>query len=330
MFVRATVDRRRIRRAGRVPNWRARYGPMSGLTFLVALALSAGGGQAAVAAEPAPSASEATIGVPLDNQFYSVSSRGTYLSVVEYGGVETHGLVTSDRSFWTSTTRPGLLRSRVLKTDFPATPRGERAAAMALRIHSILPAVAPSQSYFLGSTSLSRDDLLNYPTDPQVIYARLLTETAGRGHSPSHAVVDVITGWLREQPSTSALRAGMFGALALVPGVTAIGESTDSQGRKGPAYSFTDTGTRTEMIFDGATWELLAVRGVLVDPATAAVPLPRGTVVEDAVYLERKITDTASASAAAAKSAKAKKRKASARARRLAKQRAKHHAKRPR
>jgi hypothetical protein len=87
------------------------------------------------------------------------------------------------------------------------------------------------------------------------------------------------------------LRAGLYGALALVPGVELVGDVTDRAGRHGTAVAFTEVGMRDELIFDPATSEMLAERTVLVDPAAAQIPLPKGTVIGDSAYLERAVVD---------------------------------------
>ena len=87
------------------------------------------------------------------------------------------------------------------------------------------------------------------------------------------------------------MRAGLYGALALVPEVTLVGPVKDRTGRTGTAVAVTEVGIRNELIFNPETSALLAERQVLVDPAAAEIDAPAGTVIGDTAYLERAVTD---------------------------------------
>lgn len=96
---------------------------------------------------------------------------------------------------------------------------------------------------------------------------------------------------LRERPAPPPLRAALYGAPALTPGVTLAGTVTDRAGRVGTAVAFTEVGIRNELIFDPETSELLAERRVLVDPTKSDLDAPAGTVVGDVAYLDRAVVD---------------------------------------
>jgi len=177
-------------------------------------------------------------------------------------------LVTKDRRVWTSVARPGrLVEKPGREFDIGRT------------------------RYRLGSIELSRDGILAFPTDPRTIYARLRAQVEDRGHSPDGEVFTEIGDALRETAVPARLRAGLYGALALIPGVELVGEITDRAGRHGTAVAFTEVGLRNELIFDPATSEMLAERTVLLDPSAAEIPLPKGTVIGDSAYLERAVVD---------------------------------------
>ena len=97
---------------------------------------------------------------------------------------------------------------------------------------------------------------------------------------------------LRESPAAPALRAGLYRALALVPGIELLGARSDSRGRAGTAVAFTAGGRRSELIFDPATGDMLAEQTVVTDPRRARLPLAAGTVIGDTVYLRRAVTET--------------------------------------
>jgi len=96
---------------------------------------------------------------------------------------------------------------------------------------------------------------------------------------------------LRESPQTPRLRATLYRALALVPGVQLLGASRDRLGRAATGVAFTQpNGERQELLFDPDTAEILEERGVVahrMQGIRAAV----GTVVEDIVYTARAVTD---------------------------------------
>src|SRR5262249_42819051 len=145
--------------------------------------------------------------------------------------------------------------------------------------------MSPLRHYLIGDEKLTRAQLLAYPTDPRAIFARLRAGVGNRGNSPDGEVFTEIGDALRESPAPPALRAGLYGALALVPGVSLVGPVKDRAGRTGTAVAFTEVGVRKDLIFNPETSDLLAEREVLVDPAAAGIDAPVGTVVGDAAYL---------------------------------------------
>jgi hypothetical protein len=242
---------------------------------------------AAVAAQaPAP--------VPRDDQFYYVKTRATWLSM--FAGEDPQHehaatLVEHDREIWLSVDRPGQLRDKVVGSrPLTGADTGRKQSADGAP-QAPNGRMEPLHHYLLGSERLTRAQLLAFPTDPRTIYDRLRARTGGRGNSPAGEVFTEIGDALRESPAPAALRAGLYGALALVPGIELVGTVKDSAGRPGTAVAFTENGTRRELIFDPATSELLAEQDVLLDPERAELDAPVGTVVGDAVYLRRAVTD---------------------------------------
>ncbi len=95
----------------------------------------------------------------------------------------------------------------------------------------------------------------------------------------------------RRDPQTPQLRATLYRALALVPGVQLLGDVHDRLGREAIGVAFTEhTGPRQELLLDPETAEVLNEREVVahrVQGIRAAV----GTAVEDIVYTKRAATD---------------------------------------
>jgi hypothetical protein len=242
---------------------------------------------AAVAAQaPAP--------VPRDDQYYYVKTRATWRSM--FAGEDPNHehavtLVEHDREIWLSVERPGKLIDTVVGSRPLTAADADRRQSPDGVAQAPAGAMKPIRHYFLGGEQLSRAQLLAFPTAPQAIYERLRAHTDGRGTSPEGEVFTEIGDALRESPAPAALRAGLYGALAHVAGIELVGTVKDSAGRTGTAVAFTENGVRSELIFDPATSELLAEQDVLVDPAKAELDAPSGTVVGDAVYLRRAVTD---------------------------------------
>jgi hypothetical protein len=235
--------------------------------------------------------------VPRDDQYYYVHSQGTNLSMTIGRGSAVSRLITSDRRIWLSIQRPGRLLQHTTAVA-PLTPDDAKRPSPDDQPgpNSGRPeTMAPASHYFLGNEQLSRAQLLAYPTDPRAIHDRLLAGLSpGQGHSPEGEVFTLIGDALREAPAPPDLRAGLYGALALIPGIELVGTVHDRTGREGTAVAFTEQGIRKELVFDPQTSEMLAEREVLTD-GPHGIHAPAGTVIEDVVYLQRAVTDDLSA-----------------------------------
>jgi hypothetical protein len=222
---------------------------------------------------PAPVAAPPSL-FPAPGEFLYVRSRGAYLSCTMDG--DHRGCVMQPqhtREVWISETAPGRLE------EGGGTPTSLGASRLVI-----------------GNRMFTHAELAAYAPTPEALLAEL---TAGRqpgqgGDTPSYAFVQ-ITDALREAAVPPAARRALIGALPLVPGVRDDGETTDSEGRPGHAYSAVDHGHRTTVIVDPVTLTMLQERDVLVDPASLGVPttLHAGDVVGGAVYLQRAVVAAA-------------------------------------
>lgn len=242
--------------------------------------------RAAHAAQTAPAP------FPRADQYYYVRTLATNLAAREPPERGMAALVTKERRTWSSLDRPGRLRERFVSAQFPASTPAQRAELeRAIHQNDQPPGeIDPARHYFLGDVELTRQELLDFPTDPRTIYERLRARVGNRGRSPEGEVFTEIGDALRESPAPAPLRAGLYGALALIPGVERVGDATDRAGRRGVAVAFTEVGERSELIFDPATSEMLAERTVLTRPS-AGYGLAAGTVIADTAYLERAVVD---------------------------------------
>jgi hypothetical protein len=260
-------------------------------------ALGSGAPPKATAAEAlrraAQAAQTAPAPFPRDDQYFYVRSLSTNLMTSEPPKPGQQALVTVERRIWTSVAKRGRLESRFVSATYPGASEEQKRALEAMaRVTAGGPAHdIGHQRYRLGSIKLSREGMLAFPTDPRTIYDRLSDAYEGNGHSRDGEMFTEIGDALRETAVPAGLRAGLYGALALIPGVELVGDTTDRAGRHGVAVAFTEVGMRNELIFDPATSEMLAERTVLLDPAAAEIPLPKGTVIGDSAYLERAVVD---------------------------------------
>jgi hypothetical protein len=280
------------RRAPRGRRWKL---PVGGLVAAgaaaaaIALVSGAGGGtvtpapataaqaleRAAVAAQSAPAA------FPGPKEFFYVRSRSTVTNVPA-SAEQTDVLPTVRSTFlresWQSFTRRGLLRERTLDVDVLTDDPGARG------IGPSSPAEGEGISigrlrFNLGNLQLDREELLRFPTDPRTIYERVRDGVVLRGQTVPQQTFDDLTVALGESPAPADLRAGLFRALAFVPGVELLGARTDAAGREGTAVAFSHAGSRQELIFDPRTAVLLATRTVT----------DSGRVLGETTYLERRV-----------------------------------------
>ena len=233
--------------------------------------------------------------VPRADQFFYVHSATTRLQAALRPGtreIEPQNivLITFDRRIWTSLERPGRLTENALSARYPAAPEKR-----ADRFTAAPPVPAPDRldpraAYQLGGLKLTRRQLLDFPTDPATIYSRV--RDADDSPATPAAMFDQLGDALRESPAPPALRADLYRALALVPGIELLGPRSDSRERAGTAVAFTAGGRRGELIFDPETGDMLAEQTVITDPRQARLPLAAGTVIDETVYLRRAVTDT--------------------------------------
>jgi hypothetical protein len=250
---------------------------------------------AARSAERRPAASP----FPGPDQYFYTRTDATYLdaSVPPRGG----SLVTLDtrhREAWLSERQPGVVRTVAGPTTFPSA----RARAAWVRAgRPALPVLQPGGGsmplgptrYMLGNESLTTAQMLAFDATGAQLYQRLRHGVApGQGPSVDGEVFNQITDALREQAAPPRLRAALYRALAYVPGIRLLGRARDRLGRAAVAVARTEQGTRTELLFDTETSELLAEREVMLRPPPGLAGLvPPGTVTADSVYVRRGVVE---------------------------------------
>jgi hypothetical protein len=190
-------------------------------------------------------------------------------SVVRYDGGQPQ-----DREIWTSVdgSREGLLREEGAE-DVPL----DSGSATSYRL------------------------LQSLPTDPEAMLGWLYDQ-GEEGDAERDADQDafVLVGdLLQESLVPPDVAAALYGAAALIPGVTVVPDAQDAAGRPGIAVSREDAynpGQGHELILDEESFELLGTRSVaLTDLALEEGPVEAGDVLFSSAVLERAVVDEAGA-----------------------------------
>lgn len=128
----------------------------------------------------------------------------------------------------------------------------------------------------LGNIPLE-EALGSAPRDPRELLDLIYEQTLGSGPTTDEAAFNAIADTLRTGVIPADLRAALYGAAALVPGVTVVDPQATMDGRVGVALGMdTRSGARTDMIIDPSTGLLIGEREVLLE---ARDGVPAGTAV---------------------------------------------------
>ncbi|HEY8473511.1 MAG TPA: CU044_5270 family protein [Natronosporangium sp.] len=117
------------------------------------------------------------------------------------------------------------------------------------------------------------------PRDPEELLDQIRTFAADAGPSPDGEALVIIADTLRTGFVPADLRAALFQAAALIPGVELVDEQANLNGQVGVAVGRYEpnSGDRQEIIFDPETGMVIGEREVLVDRGVGPL-LPPGSV----------------------------------------------------
>jgi len=146
---------------------------------------------------------------------------------------------------------------------------------------------SPSLTEPPAETPLSPAKPLDLPSDPDALYAVLAHAAAGHGDSLNGEMFTLVGDSLRETSATPAQRSALYQVVARIPGVTLVGETTDSAGRPGIAVARDDHGFRSTLVFDPQTSALLSEETIAL--AGNQQGFAAGTRVGYATYLVQAI-----------------------------------------
>jgi hypothetical protein len=114
--------------------------------------------------------------------------------------------------------------------------------------------------------------LQTLPTNPHTLLALIYRVERGHGPGPDQEAFVTIGDLLRDTIAPPKVAAALYRAAALIPGVTLIPHAADAIGRPGVAVGRigpgVDGGIRDELIFSGATLQLIGERSVIARTGT--------------------------------------------------------------
>jgi hypothetical protein len=151
--------------------------------------------------------------------------------------------------------------------------------------------MGPVHRCYLGTERLTSEQLRAYDPTPQELFDRLRGHVGDAGQSPDGEVFVEIADALREAPQTPRLRATLYRALALVPGVELLGAVHDRLGRAAAAWPSPSTPACAKSCSSTPTppRSSTSARWWRTPSGTCA---PVGTAIEDVVYTKRAVTDS--------------------------------------
>lgn len=132
---------------------------------------------------------------------------------------------------------------------------------------------APGGAFFDGQAAQSSQDFTALPTDPQQLLDLIYNTTRGAGQSKDGEALVWIADQLRQGTVPATIRAALYQAAALIPGVTITEQQATLNGTTGVAIGRVETATnsRQDIIIDPSNGQFIGEREVYLD-ATAGLP----------------------------------------------------------
>ncbi len=216
--------------------------------------------------------------VPGAGQYLYVASVSDWsVNAIGRGGRDCITYAVDHRQDWTAVDGSGLERDATGPSTY--TSLRDRAVCLSMHLHATTRG-GTSNAWFapdcleiapiLGRRALS--------TDPRALLHEI--QRVGRSWGPAQDF-DVIESLVQETDASPALRAALYRAAALIPGVDVLGLVADHLGRRGLGLALSTDQERTELIFNPRTAALLA------EQITSARPGVTGW----AVYLSSRLVD---------------------------------------
>ena len=230
-------------------------------------------GDAAAALNQAADAAEEAggLGVLGAGEYFYVHVREAYLSTSTDGPEGSWSILApAELESWSTRDAAGRRLGRAFgRPSFPTDRDRERWIAAGRPPQTVTRTDthvrAQAKPWYLNDQAMSYRELLALPTDPAALRAHIREAAGDSGSSPDAETFTLIADMLRDNPVPSRVRAALYRALALVPGVTLRGELKDRLGRAGVGVSYDDEdGIRQLLIFDPRTAAVLEDRMTLL------------------------------------------------------------------
>jgi hypothetical protein len=193
--------------------------------------------------------------VPGPGQYLYVESRSEYPSDAFASNQTCITYAPDHRQVWIARDGSGLLQETTGATTF--TSSRDQAVCNAMK-PSPLTASGTSRLWFAaGCFALGPGNHMQaLSTDPSTLL-RQMRRLDGGPSTPGEDFVHV-GDFLRETDASPAVRAALYRAAALIPGVRLLGPVRDHLKRLGLGVAFSSNGNRQELIFDPRTSALMA------------------------------------------------------------------------
>jgi RNA polymerase sigma-70 factor (ECF subfamily) len=180
------------------------------------------------------------------------------------GGGYCQTVATEHRKIWIGADGSGLIRSTVGPEHFASN--AARAVCLEANANWPLQSASTTNEWFAPQClelGPGNGDWNSLSTDPQTLLAQLRRQSGGpRG--PENDFVNIRDA-LQETNAPPAIRAALYQAAALIPGVQLLGTVRDHDGRSGLGIAWRSDDGTFELIFDPQTGELLAEEGTNPD-----------------------------------------------------------------
>lgn len=226
-------------------------------------------------------ASQAWSGIPGPGQYIYTASQGLTESDTMGNGKECRVSQVEHRQIWIATDGSGAINDVRDQSKF-TSPADQAVCASAFNITDPSSQNSSWNNRFpAGGLSLPTNDWKTLSTDPRTLLEQVHQRDGGP-NTPAEWLVN-IGDFMRESDVPPAIRAALYQATALIPGVKLLGQQTDPAHQTGLGVAFYASGEpRYELIFDQQNGRLLAEE--YFDES--------GKVTDWSAYTEQRIADT--------------------------------------
>jgi hypothetical protein len=155
---------------------------------------------------------------------------------------------------------------------------------------------AARKPFYDGSRQVSYRELLALPREPRELHAglRAIADSCDCGQSLEQETFVIVGDLLRDTPIPGGLRAALLRAAAHISGIERIGRVRDVAGRMGTGVAIESGGTRSVLIFDRETYDLLGESEFALEGAEYADAEP-GELVSGSAVMESGIVKSPTA-----------------------------------